>query len=164
RKKLEHLKSILEDYESRLRANRKTLRDLVENFGSGDSQTQALTLQFSLEQLQMARKDLMQCHSELKRLQVEINTGNLAKESDPVPSVPVDAIEPQTLQDPIVKEQLQRINELEGRIARAKVTSAPYQNARHDLITARKALEDRQKELAGSLSKQLEVKSRQDKK
>jgi capsular exopolysaccharide synthesis family protein len=163
KKKLEHLKSILEDYELRLRADRKTLRDLVENFGSGDSQSQALTLQFSLEQLQMAKKDLLQCRSELKRLQIEVSTGNAVKDADVAPSVPFEAIEPQTLQDPIIVQQRLRIHDLEGRIARAKVTSAPYQTARHELEVAKKALEDREKELAGSVSKQLEVKSRQDK-
>jgi capsular exopolysaccharide synthesis family protein len=164
KKKLDQLKSILEDYESRLRANRKTLRDLVENFGSGDSQSQALTLQFSLEQLQMAKKDLLQCRSELKRLQIEVSTGKALKDADVAPSVPFEAIEPQTLQDPIMTQQRQRIHDLEGRIAKAKVTSAPYQIARHELEVAKKTLEDREKELAGSVSKQLEVKSKLEKK
>jgi capsular exopolysaccharide synthesis family protein len=162
KKKLEQLKSVLERYESELRVDRKMLRDLVENFGSLDQQSQALTQVFSLEQLQMARKDLMQCSSELKRVQIEVNTGNAAKDADGAASVPFEAIEPQTLQDPIITHQRQRIHDLEGRIAKAKVTSAPYQIARHELEVAKKALEDREKELAGSVSKQLEAKSRLD--
>jgi capsular exopolysaccharide synthesis family protein len=76
KKRLDHLdqlKGYYSKYDENLRIKRRTLKQLADDAGSGDAQTLTLSHQFALEQLSMAKKDLMQCRSELRKLQLEVD-------------------------------------------------------------------------------------------
>jgi capsular exopolysaccharide synthesis family protein len=73
RDRQEKLKEIHERYQENLRTKRRTLRELIENVGSGDPATIALKQRFSQEQLALTEKELLQLDSELRKLQSELS-------------------------------------------------------------------------------------------
>jgi capsular exopolysaccharide synthesis family protein len=70
--RLAQLKQYYSDYDDTLSKKRSLLKKLGEDAGSGETQTLNLTHQFALEQLAMAKKDLMACRSELRKLELEV--------------------------------------------------------------------------------------------
>ena len=72
RDRLDKLKDVHERYQETLRTKRRTLRELVENVGSGDAQTIALKQRFAQEQLALTEKELLQIDSELRKIQTDI--------------------------------------------------------------------------------------------
>jgi len=72
RDRLDKLKDIHERYQESLRTKRRTLRELVENVGSGDPQTIALKQRFAQEQLAVTEKELLQLDSELRKVQTDL--------------------------------------------------------------------------------------------
>src|SRR5262245_34596944 len=72
RDRVEKLKEIHERYQENLRTKRRTLRELIENVGSGDPATIALKQRFSQEQLALTEKELLQLDSELRKLNTEL--------------------------------------------------------------------------------------------
>jgi capsular exopolysaccharide synthesis family protein len=70
--RLDQLKQYYSDYDDTLSKKRNLLKKLGEDAGSGETQTLNLTHQFALEQLAMAKKDLMACRSELRKLELEV--------------------------------------------------------------------------------------------
>lgn len=73
RDRVEKLKEIHERYQENLRTKRRTLRELIENVGSGDPATIALKQRFSQEQLALTEKELLQLDSELRKLNTELS-------------------------------------------------------------------------------------------
>jgi capsular exopolysaccharide synthesis family protein len=72
RDRQQKLKEIHERYQENLRTKRRTLRELIENVGSGDPATIALKQRFSQEQLALTEKELLQLDSELRKLHTEL--------------------------------------------------------------------------------------------
>src|SRR5262249_35857179 len=83
-KRLDQLKKIYAQAEEGLRAQRQTLKNLAEASISGDDKALSVAQQFALEQLNMAKKDLMQYRSERLRLEAELKGQEAAK----APQVP----------------------------------------------------------------------------
>ncbi|MBL8798793.1 MAG: polysaccharide biosynthesis tyrosine autokinase, partial [Planctomycetia bacterium] len=72
RERHDKLKEIHERYQENLRAKRRTLRDLVENVGSGDPNTLAIKQRLAQEQLAQSTRELSQLESDLRRMQTEL--------------------------------------------------------------------------------------------
>ncbi|MBI1915853.1 MAG: polysaccharide biosynthesis tyrosine autokinase, partial [Planctomycetes bacterium] len=158
--RLKKLQDIYAKAENNLRRTRLTLKEWAETAGSGDDKTLTIKQQFALEQLNTAKKDLMQYASERKRLQAELPKGpDLAKAPRPL-SPPDQFVDEMLWKDPTVAHQLQRIALLEEKVEKNKERSAlgkddPILAAPlRELGSLKQALDARRKSLVETLTKQ----------
>jgi capsular exopolysaccharide synthesis family protein len=162
--RLEQLKDIYKVYDEALRRKRRTLKTLAESAGSGDSQTLSLTHQFALEQLNAARKDLMQCRSELRRIEIELRAP--APAATRPRALPPGFADQQVSHDPVLARHLARVALLEEKVQKTKERSQQGEDdpslvsTLGELVVLRKAIEARRKELGAGLADQEAARAR----
>ncbi len=115
--RLEKLKKLYEKYQAELEAKRKKLRLLAETVGSNDKGTMALKQQYALEQLALAKKDLMQLRSELRRAQMETAVSEVKGQATLGPQVTDAEVEARVEVDPGVEQYRARMVDIKARMA-----------------------------------------------
>jgi succinoglycan biosynthesis transport protein ExoP len=170
RERHEKLKEVHERYQEMLRTKRRTLRELVENVGTGDPQTLALKQRFAQEQLAVSEKELLQVESELRKMQTELALRQ-SKEGMPLDGKSYDAdLEELAKKDPVVEKLFVRKALLEQEIIETVRVSTRGEKeprvlrTRQEIAGIEANLTERRKELRPSLIAQLQARLDQNQK
>jgi capsular exopolysaccharide synthesis family protein len=157
--RLKQLESIYARVEKGLSAGRQELKRLAEAAISGDDKTLSVAQQFSLEQLNMAKKDLMQYRSERLRLEAELK-GQATTPAPRLPSPPEHLVDDELRKDPTAIHQLQRIALLVEKVEKIRERSARGETdpmlvaPQRELDALKKSLAARRQTLAEILAKE----------
>jgi capsular exopolysaccharide synthesis family protein len=119
---LRRLIAIRQKAEDDLKEQRATFHKKAKEAGSGDSQTLAFSHRLALERLDLARKDLLQYQSELRRAEAELKFREKEMKESPTPApVILNAeIEERLKQDKEVSALLTQRADLEKKLKRAR--------------------------------------------
>jgi capsular exopolysaccharide synthesis family protein len=167
RDRMQKLKDLNDRYQETLRSKRRTLRELVENVGSGDPATLALKQRFAQEQLAMTEKELLQVDSERRKLQTD-----LAVQQDRQPAIDELKLSDGELdelarRDPGIAKLNTRKAELEQEINEAVRVAArgeaepKVQGLRRELAELESAIQERRRQIRPMLLAQLEARMQQ---
>jgi succinoglycan biosynthesis transport protein ExoP len=156
----EKLKEIHERYQETLRTKRRTLRELVENVGTGDPNTLALKQRLAQEQLALSAKELLQLESDLRRLQTEMGVRQSSPDA-PEEIVLTEADLDELLRkDPTLERLLQRQVQLEQDVNEALRVAARGEDEpavkmlRGELLKLEASIEQRRREARPILAAQ----------
>jgi succinoglycan biosynthesis transport protein ExoP len=120
--KLKRLSGIRKKWEDDLKEQRTIFQKKAKEAGSGDSQTLAFSHRLALERLDLARRDLLQYQSELRRAEAELKyrEREMKESPTPAPTVPDSEIEERLKQDKEVSGLLVQRAELDKRLKKAR--------------------------------------------
>src|SRR5262249_6650327 len=102
------------------------------------------------------------CSSDQKRIKAELEARKLTGTNRPAVTVSADAVDIHASQDPVIAEQLKHVAIQESKLLKTKANSLPAIAAQRDLETAKKAIEERRKQIAEGMAKTWEAKLRQE--
>jgi capsular exopolysaccharide synthesis family protein len=160
RDRQEKLKEIHERYQENLRTKRRTLRELIENVGSGDPATIALKQRFSQEQLALTEKELLQLDSELRKLQTELSLAKTKETSKADWKVPDADLDDLVQKDLGMQKLAARKSKLEQdisdalRVAVRGENEPRVQSLRKELAALETTIKERRAELRPKLTEQ----------
>jgi capsular exopolysaccharide synthesis family protein len=162
-RRLDQVKKIQADKAEKLRTQRKEMRALADQLGSGDSQVIPLTHMFALQQLDTAKRELLLCRAEQKRIKAELEArkkSGLDKSSPPT-TLPAEEVEAFADKDQPILEQQKKITLNEVKVTKVKESTRAAAEAKHQIEEARKRIEARKKEMADHWLKQWQARVRQ---
>jgi succinoglycan biosynthesis transport protein ExoP len=158
---LEQLKKLFADYDNILRDKRRTLRDLAQQVGSGNSQVLVTKHKFALERLAMAQRDLLQLQSDLRKAMVDVASQHARQKVAEKIRIPEAAVRQALKRDPVVQQHEKEIAKVEQLLDETRRLSARGDSEpslagfRARLEAAQKSLADRQEHLRPLVLKEL---------
>lgn len=138
--RLRKLEKLYGDYDSELKQQRNTLRELAKTIGVGDSKVQALQQQFLTEMLGKAKKDLAQSNEEMRTAQLELEQLQAKEKQLAEEPVPEAVVTDHLNKDPVIQREEKRVQELEEKIRRLE--RALNDSSNHpDIVIYRKEIQ-----------------------